>query len=214
MAPPVLAAQYWSSNGHMVADLARLGYLKKSDRTLDPTRGTKGSGWWGVWCPDSLICHDKVLDGTDFRKLPYPDCSFDAIAFDPPYVATGGRATTTRPDFADRYGLVTAPKRPPELQELINEGLTEMHRLIRPGKYVLCKCADYVSGGRLWPGTYLTTKHGLELGLELVDRFEYLVKQPRPQPRQGQVHARRNLSTLLVFRRRYDDQRQSEKLFV
>lgn len=36
---PVLSIQKWPSNGHLIADCARLGYLHKDWRTLDPTYG-------------------------------------------------------------------------------------------------------------------------------------------------------------------------------
>ena len=36
---PVLAAKAWVENGDLIADVARLGYLRDSDRILDPTWG-------------------------------------------------------------------------------------------------------------------------------------------------------------------------------
>ena len=199
---PVLAATAWPSNAHMVEDLARLGYLRADWRTIDPTYGR--GNWWTRWRPDELTVHDLDLDlddgdGVDFRDLPEVDGAYDAAVFDPPYVCVGGRTTTGLPDMHDRYGLTDAPRTPAGVQALIDDGLAEVARVVRHRGLVLVKCQDYITSGRLWPGTHHTTTRGLELGLRLVDRLEYLTS-PRPQPSgRRQVHARRNLSTLLVW---------------
>lgn len=195
----VLAADTWRTNGHLVADIARLGYLNADDHVLDPTFG-RGL-WWTVWQPKHLTVHDLRIDGTDFRELPYDDATFDAVAFDPPYVSVGGRKTTTIPDMHDRFGLTDAPTSPAGVQELINTGLTETTRVLKPKGVLLVKCQDYVSSGKLWPGTHLTLNHAFTLNLNLIDRLEH-IGRPRPQPPgRRQVHARRNLSTMLVLRR-------------
>lgn len=196
----ILAAHAWPTNAELVEDCARLGYLGSDWLTLDPTYG-RGT-WWTMWQPTRLIGHDLRSDGVDFRSMPYDPGAFDAAVFDPPYISTGGRKTSTAEDFNDRYGLHTTPKTPKTLQEdLINPGITELARVIRPRGMLLVKCMDYVSSGRLWPGTHHTLTHALSVGFDLVDRLEH-IRTPGPQPpRDRQVHARRNLSTLFVLRR-------------
>ena len=175
----------------------QLGYLSDEQLILDPTFG-RGL-WWKKWRPDQLVTHDKFkLDGVDFRHLPHLAEEFDAVAYDPPYVAKGGRLTSGLPEMDDRYGMDIAPRTPAELQKMINDGLKECARVT--SNVLLVKCQSYISSGQLWPGVYLTTKAGYDAGLTLVDQFEHLCKNPRPQPPgRRQVHARRNLSTLLVF---------------
>lgn len=206
---PVMAATRWATNAELIADVARL-YIDDQAAVLDPTyeRGT----WWNVWRPQNLTALHRSVDGTDFRHLTAADHTWDVAAYDPPYVCPGGRRTSTLDGFHDRYGMAegghTDPMftSPAELQQIINDGLTEMVRVVKPTGLVLVKCQDYISSGRLWIGTHHTLTHGLALGCELVDRFE-MITSPRPQPtanRDGsprrQVHARRNLSTLLVLR--------------
>lgn len=195
----IFAAHAWPSNAELIADCAALGYLHADWLTLDPTYGR--GVWWKKWQPENLVGHDIALDGVDFRDLPYGDNTFDAVAFDPPYVSVGGRKTTGIAEMHDRFGLTDAPTTPAGVQELINAGLDECVRVLKPKGYLLVKCQDYVSSGKLWLGTHWTLSTALEAGLTCVDRFEHH-GPPRPQPPgRRQVHARRNLSTLFVFQK-------------
>lgn len=197
---PVLAAHNWRNNAEMIADCARLGYLAVDRITLDPTFG-RGK-WWTTFRPEKLFTHDLRADGVDFRDLPYDDATFDDAVFDPPYMAPGGRETSTMTDFNDRFGTHNTPRTPLENQQLINDGLSEVHRVVKPRGFVLVKCMDYVNSGRLFLGTHHTLTHGLSLGFECFDRLEHWRRTPSPQPAgRRQVHARRNYSTLLVFRK-------------
>jgi hypothetical protein len=196
---PIAAATAWRTNGEMIADVARLGYLHQEWRTLDPTWG-RGT-WWTKWRPNDLVAHDKyTLDGIDFRHLPYEDASFAAIVFDPPYQATGGRKTSTIKAMHDRYGMDCDDTRTPaKVQATIDGGLTEMRRLAEPRGFVLAKCAIGVTGGRLRPHTHATYNHAMDLGFEYVDELE-LLHGPTPQSQKTQRHARQWRSTLFVFR--------------
>lgn len=195
---PVLAASRWPDNAALVADCARLGYLKKEWRTLDPTFGR--GNWWTRWQPDELVTHDKyTLDGVDFTALPHDTDEFDAAVYDPPYIAPGGRDKSTVEDFNDRFGLQYTPPKPADLQQLINAGLDEVGRVVRRGGFVLVKCCDYVNGGKVWWGTHQTSTHAMANGFELVDRLEH-IGTCGPQSQKRQVHARRNLSTLFVLK--------------
>src|SRR5690606_15493584 len=126
----VLAAFDWNTNADLIVDCVALGYLKKDWVTLDPTYGE--GNWWVKWRPDVLVKHDKFkLDGVDFRHLPHPDCMFDAVAYDPPYVCIGGRETSTITDMHHRFGMNSTPKTPQGVQDQMNDGLTEIYRVTR-----------------------------------------------------------------------------------
>lgn len=210
---PVLAANSWPTNGHLITECVRLGYLKPTDHVLDPT-GSK-QAWWKVWRPDRLTVLNTAADGTDFRTLDYPDRTFDTIAYDPAYVATGGRETSTIKGMHDRYGMNGPETHTPEqVQAQIDEGLTEMVRVVKPartkrdGGIILVKCKSYIWSGSFWPGAHYTWQHAMLLGLVQVDEFHH-VGSPGPQPKRTradgrpavQQHARQNVSTLLVLRK-------------
>ena len=201
---PVLAAHAWPDNAALIADCAELGYLPLDGEVLDPTFGR--GGWWKKWRPLRLVTNDldpgtDAMYHNDFRHLPFHDGRFDAVAYDPPYVSVGGRITSGIQDFLDRYGMDDAPTTPAGVQQMIDDGLAEMQRVVRPGGWILTKCQDYVSSGNLWLGTHFTTRQGLRLGLDLFDRLEHVGGARAQPPGRPQVHARRNLSTLLVFKK-------------
>lgn len=214
MGDPILAAGTWPTNAALILDCHRLGYLTDESAVLDPTYG-KGN-WWTLWRPAQLVAHDLKLDGSDFRHLPYPDGAFQQIAYDPPYVAKGGRETSGIKTMDEAYGQDTCPATPALLQDLINDGLAEMFRLCGLGGRVLVKCQSYVSSGSLWPGAYLTLEHALSLGKteEVPYQFKVLdilqhVGDPGPQPERTrkdgapvvQQHARNNYSTMYALRK-------------
>jgi hypothetical protein len=202
----IFAAHAWKNNAELITACHALGYLKDDDKVLDPTCGR--GRWWTQWKPADLTTHDVLIDDTDFRDLSdlYDDHAFDAIAYDPPYVPRGGQTASARmQDFNERYGRVINTT-PASIQQLIDDGLTEMVRLVKPKGIILVKCQSYIWAGKYWPGAHYTLAHGLDLGCTLVDQFQH-VTSPRPQPprtrKDGklavQQHARNNYSTLLVL---------------
>jgi hypothetical protein len=197
-----MAATEWPTNAAMIADCARLGYLKDTDFILDPTWGR--GGWWRVWLPErNALGLDRSFDPDwDFRKMDrFADETFDAVAFDPPYVCVGGRATSGIQGMHDAYGMGDTPLTPALVQQDIDLGLLESFRVVKKGGIVLCKCQSYISSGKLWPGLFFTYESAVKIGFQVVDHLVHIAG-PRPQPeRVGQQHARRNHSDLLVLRR-------------
>lgn len=191
--PEVMAANNWKSNAHLIADVARLGYLHEDWTTLDPTYGL--GNWWTIFKPKKLYKHDlyTLETRTDFRKLPYAGRVFKAIAFDPPYKLNG-----TDQGEGARYG-VAKPMEWKAKMQMIREGITECERVLKPYGFLLVKCQDQVCSGKVRWQTIDFTNHAHAVGLDLVDRFDFFGGY-RPQPAgRNQVHARGRGSTLLVF---------------
>ena len=184
-------------NGPLIATAAKL-WIGDDDLVVDVTYG-KGN-FWTVYRPARLVAHDLKIDGVDFRRLPEGGGSVDVVVFDPPYIAQGGRSSSTEPEFLDRYGLTDCPKTVPESLRLISHGMTEGARVLKPGGRLMVKCMDYVSGGRLVLGRHHVVTTALTLGLEQVDEFVHH-SGTGPQPkRDRQLHSRRSHSFLCVFR--------------
>lgn len=188
-------------NGPLIAAAAQL-WIDPHELVVDVTYG-KGN-FWTRFRPDHLVAHDldpTKGDGVDFRHLPEKDESVDVVVFDPPYIAQGGRETSTIPNMLDRYGLVDVPKTTRELEELIAAGMKEATRVLRPKGRLLVKCMDYVNGGRLVLGRHFVVATALELGLEQVDEFVHHSGCGPQPPRPRQFHSRRAHSFLCVFRK-------------
>ena len=197
MSDYVMAATHWRTNADLIADVARLGYLKPTDYILDPTYGN--GAWWAKWEPITL-CHP--VGDFDFTKMSdLWSNQFDAVTFDHPYVSPGGRASSNIQSFHAAYGMTHSPRSPTYLQVLINAGLRECRRVVKPNGIVLVKCMNYISSGKLYLGAHLTLSYARRLDFECLDWFE-MIRSSSPQSQTRQVHARRNLSTLYVLQKR------------
>jgi hypothetical protein len=193
------------SNGVLIATVARLGYLGGPDDTvLDVTYG-RGL-WWTRYRPRNLVAHDIALDGVDFTALPEADRSIPVVCFDPPYISTGSRATSTVDDLYDRFGLgeVNGWR---AVRQRIDAGLAECARVLKPNGYLPMKSMDYVESGRKVWNTYHVAAEGERLGLTLIDRIIHetgggpqVTVNLDGSPRE-QKHAREVSSTLFVFTR-------------
>lgn len=197
---PVVAITAWPSNAELIADCARLGYLRPEWRTLDPTYGY--GTFWNIWRPDELIASDldpaksPTGESVDATALPHADRSMPAVVLDGPYKLNGNPSDTDGAD--ERYG-VNRYTDWRDRMTLLRDMLTEGARVLGDG-YLLFKCQDQVCSGKVRWQTVEFTNHAASLGLGLVDRLDRLGYRPQPKGRR-QVHARRNASTLLVFKR-------------
>lgn len=192
MTAPVFAFDSWPTNGHLIAVVAKL-YIPADALVVDYTYG-RGT-WWTIIRPAHFVAHDLRLDGVDFRHPPEADESVGAAAFDPPYKLNG------RPDPAvdGRYG-VDEPTRWQDRIALMLDGVKGIAPTIRPGGVLLAKCQDQVCSGHVRWQSDLITEAAAGCGLVKVDRFDFPDYRPQPEGRR-QVHARRNTSQLLVFRK-------------
>ena len=190
----VLAAHDWPTNGHMIADVARLGYLAGS--VLDVTYGE--GGFWTQWRPQVLRTSDLYKPAEyqwDYKALPIPSGSFDAVVFDPPYKLSG---TPASPEMDARYG--TGPEirmnRADRLED-IRLGALECWRVCR--EHLLVKCMDQVEGGRVRWQADMVTRAIEDVGGRKIDCFHFLGGAREQPAGRRQLTARRNYSTLLVF---------------
>lgn len=207
----ILEAQQWPNNSDLISTVFDMHVWPKKwaqgPDGPDVMDVTYGKGLWWQWVPNrahTFTSHDFKLDGVDFTDLPEDNASMDVIAFDPDYVAPGGRDTSTIPDFNERYGLNDPYESPASLQAHINQGLSECARVLRPQGILMAKCSTYISSGKPWLGEYHTIHHGLRYCDLVVEDIFVHISGTGPQPaRPGsrQQHARSNSSRLIVFRK-------------
>jgi hypothetical protein len=192
---PIVGSVQTGTNSDLIAEIAAI-YLTGTVCDLTYGRG----GWWQKYRPAELVAHDADTskgDGVDFTCLPEADDTYDAVCFDPPYVATGGHGTTTVPDYRDRFGLTQ--RTGDTLWALIRAGFSEASRVSR--RWVLVKCMDAVAHGELDMGHLRMIAMADELGLTLHD---LIVHHTGSGPGGHNIYtikrARRHHSYLLVFR--------------
>ena len=214
----VLTATAWPTNADMILAVRELGYINDDDFILDTTYGD--GKWWTKWMPKGLQASDLHKGGAgiwsddiyvnvwDFTDLPAISECYDVVCFDPPYVAVGGRKTSTTQGMTNAYGMATTAKDPAGQQEIINAGLAECVRVTKHRGIILVKCQNYVSSGKHWPGVYETLKCAETLGCRVEDQLVHTRPSAGPQPtmnRDGtprkQKHSRSNTTTLLVLRK-------------
>lgn len=205
-----LEAQRWPSNSELIEAAFQIHVWPKKwakyPRRVKVLDVTYGKGVWWKWVNDlhnmDFDAHDLKDDRVDFRSLPESDQSMDVVAFDPDYIAQGGRKTSTIPERNERYGLDGEYETPASLQRKIDAGLAECARVVRPQGLILQKCSTYISSGKPWPGEFHCIKAGLKLGLAIED-IVVDIGDPGPQPkREGPPkHFRSNSSRLLIWRK-------------
>ena len=195
----ILATRAWPDNGALMYEaVAPLGYIQ--GRVLDATYG-EGTFWKRfpneLWWLTTNDLYKEADLRADFCRLPFRDEEFDAVVFDPPYKLSG---TPALGQFDLRYGVgVAMPWQ--ERMRLIRRGALECLRVTKAGGHTLVKCQDQVCSGKVVWQTDEVTHVMRTHGADKLDRFD-LAHPPRPQPAgRKQVHARRNTSQLLVFRR-------------
>lgn len=200
MTSEIMAIGQWRTNADMIADaVVPLGYLHEDWVTLDPTYGY--GKWWTRWKPRELVGSDLDLSkspigiSVDFTDMPWPDRSFQAVAYDPAYKLNG--TPTAQKD--ERYGVHVVATRA-EREATMLAGLTECERVLGPEGFLLVKCQDMVNGGRVRWQTDDFTRHARSLGLDKVDALLFQSHRPQPVGRR-QLTARRNYSTLLIFKK-------------
>ena len=189
-------------------------YVKPGSVVADVTFG-KGTFWKVI--PDEtyrLLRSDLSpkrkhgIVSADSRSLPYADGSLDCVVFDPPYMHTpGGTAHDGHQNFEEYYknnGENTTEKKYHEaVLDLYFKSAQEAKRVLRKNGIYIVKCQDEVCACKQRLTHVEIINHLAGMCFVAEDLF-VLVRDNKPGVSRvvKQVHARKNHSYFLVFRKR------------
>ena len=207
----LVVSAHVASNADVFPDILDL-HVPKGSRVADVTYG-KGVFWRHVDLSDYDLCPSDIADGTDCRKLPYDDSSFDAVVLDPPYMEGFFRNGFTEKAGAGTHGAFrnhysNGDERPGHgehkwhaaVLDLYVSGGREAHRILRERGTLIVKCQDEVSANRQNLTHVEIINEYAQMGFYCKDLF-VIVRSNRPGMSRvlKQVHARKNHSYFLVF---------------
>ena len=190
-------------------------YVPIGSEIADVTYG-KGVFWKKVNPSDYNLHFTDIKTGVDCRNLPYENCSMDCVVIDPPYMegfyrrnsdhlAGNGTFSSFREAYSD--GSIyeqkkDTPKYHDAVLDMYYSAGCEAARVLKSKGIMIVKCQDEVSANK----QHLThveiineyTKHGLT-----IEDLFVMIRNNRPSisTLKKQVHARKNHSYFLVFRK-------------
>ena len=182
-------------------------YVAPGSRVADVTYGS-GVFWKQIPKGKYDLLVSDLKDGVDCRHLPYGDTSLDALVFDPPYMHTpGGTAHVNHQNYENYYannvaGKGIGKKYHDAVLELYFQAAEEAIRVLRPDGILVVKCQDEVCANQQRLTHVEVINDYAQRGLVIEDLF-VLMRTNRPGMSRviRQVHARKNHSYFLVFRK-------------
>ena len=180
-------------------------YVPEGSRVADVTYG-RGVFWKQVDLKAYELEASDLKTGTDCRALPYNAADFDAVVFDPPYMHTpGGTAHNGHQNFENYYANNEAlgeKKYHEAVLDLYFRAASEAWRVLRPSGIYIVKCQDEVCANKQRL-THVEIINELEGRGFVVEDLFVVVRRNKPGVSRllRQVHARKNHSYFLVFRK-------------
>jgi hypothetical protein len=181
-------------------------HVPKGSVVADVTYG-KGVFWRTIDKTAYDLRATDLTTGVDCRRLPYGDNAIDCVVFDPPYMHTpGGTAHQNHQNYENYYynnAISHSLKKYHEaVLDLYFEGSKEAFRVLKPGGVLIIKCQDEVCANRQRLTHVEIINELSRIGFAVVDLF-VVVRNNKPGVSRilRQVHARKNHSYFLVFRK-------------
>ena len=197
---------YQGTNEDVFSQLISL-YVMPGSTVADVTYG-RGVFWKKVPNGQYRLLTTDLRDGIDCRKLPYKEATLDCVVFDPPYMHTpGGTAHVNHQNYETYYRNNVADngsgkKYHEAVLDLYFKSAREAHRVLRNEGIYIVKCGDEVCANqqRL---THVELINELTQNGFIIEDLFVLLRNNRPGVSRviRQVHARKNHSYFLVFRK-------------
>lgn len=190
-------------------------YVPVGAEIADVTYG-KGVFWKRINQADYHLRFSDIKMGIDCRNLPYDNQTMDCVVLDPPYMegfyrrnndhlAGNGTFSSFREAYSDGSiyeQKAGAPKYHDAVLDMYYSAGYEAVRVLKTNGILIVKCQDEVSANK----QHLThveiineyTKHGL-----VIEDLFVMIRNNKPNisTLKKQVHARKNHSYFLVFRK-------------
>jgi len=199
-------SSYWGTNDEIFPQILSL-YVRPGSAVADVTYG-KGVFWKGIPKGQFKLLPTDIEEGTDCRALPYGDETIDCVVLDPPYMHTpGGTAHVGHQNYEGYYKNNVAQngsgkKYHEAVLDLYFRAGAEAHRVLKDEGIFIVKCADEVCANQQRLTHVELINEYANKGFVIEDLF-VLVRNNRPGVSRllRQVHARKNHSYFLVFRK-------------
>ncbi len=182
-------------------------YVAEGSIVADVTYG-RGVFWKAVAPGRYNLKATDLLTGTDCRKLPYSDASIDCVVLDPPYMHTpGGTAHVGHQNYEGYYqnngtSNGEGAKYHEAVLELYFDAAKEAKRVLKTNGIFIVKCQDEVCANQQRLTHVELINEFASHGFVCEDLF-VIVRNNKPGVSRvvRQVHARKNHSYFLVFRK-------------
>jgi len=196
---------YQATNSEVFPHVLAL-HVPKGSVIADVTYG-KGVFWKHVRAGDYNLYKSDLSMGVDCRNLPYEECTFDCVVFDPPYMHTpGGTAHQNHQNYEQYYYNNATNHSTKKYHEAVLDlyfaGGKEACRVLKLGGVLIVKCQDEVCANRQRLTHVEIINELTQMGF-LIDDLFVVVRKNYPGVSRviRQVHARKNHSYFLVFRK-------------
>lgn len=194
------------TNDELFPSILRL-YLRPGSTVADVTYG-RGVFWKGVPKDGYRLFASDLKMGIDSRNLPYESETLDCVVFDPPYMHTpGGTAHVNHQNYENYYANNVAAsesgkKYHEAVLDLYFRTAQEAKRVLRPEGIFIVKCGDEVCANQQRLTHVELINDFCNRGFVVEDLF-ILLRNNRPGVSRilRQVHARKNHSYFIVFRK-------------
>ncbi|MEI8018431.1 MAG: hypothetical protein WCH39_09520 [Schlesneria sp.] len=201
---------YSGTNDEVFRNVMSL-YVAPGSRVADVTFG-KGVFWKAIAHDTYNLLKSDLSTGTDCRTLPYETSSLDCVVFDPPYMHTpGGTAHVNHQNYEGYYkNNVTASSKKyhDAVLDLYFTAAEEASRVLTHKGIYIVKCQDEVCANQQRLTHVEIINQLVQYGFVCEDLFVLMrVNRPGVSRVIRQVHARKNHSYFLVFRKKNGNSR-------
>jgi len=193
------------TNDEVFPQVVRL-YVPPRAKVADVTYG-KGIFWKGIDVKQFEFHPTDLNQGVDSRALPYQAAFLDVVVFDPPYMHTpGGTAHNGHQNFEQYYQNNCASEGGKKYHEAVLDlyfkSAREAYRVLKGEGIYIVKCMDEVCANQQRLTHVEIINELAEIGFLVEDLF-IVVRRNKPGVSRilKQLHARKNHSYFLVFRK-------------